>query len=74
MSGERDQSASRFGESEQLMLHQLRLLEWLDSRGVRLTEDTMVAPATATTAEVPKKWHLAQNVQLYEWQAECIER
>jgi hypothetical protein len=74
MIGERDQSASRFGESEQLTLHQLRLLEWLDSRTVRPTEDTAVAPATATTAGVPEKWHLARDVQLYEWQADCIER
>jgi superfamily II DNA or RNA helicase len=74
MSGERDQRASRFGKSEQLTLHQLRLLEWLDSRSVRLTENTKVAPPTVTTAGVPEKWHLAQDVQLYEWQAECIER
>jgi superfamily II DNA or RNA helicase len=74
MTGERDQSAWRFGEPEQLTLHQLRLLEWLDSRTVRPTEDTAVAPTTATTAAMPEKWHLARDVQLYEWQAECIEK
>jgi superfamily II DNA or RNA helicase len=74
MIGERDQSASRFGESEQLTLHQLRLLEWSDSRTVRPTEDAAVARATAITAGVPEKWHLARDVQLYEWQAECIDR
>ncbi len=75
MGGEHDRDASRFGDAERLMLHQLRLLEWLDSRtdragGVVQAEAVVTPPSTA----IPDEWRLTHGIDLYDWQKDCIER
>ena len=62
-----------FGDSERLLLHQLRLLEWLEAQVDQPSgDDGSEGPATA--AEVPAKWCLIDGVDLYDWQRDCIDR
>ncbi|OJH38231.1 DEAD/DEAH box helicase [Cystobacter ferrugineus] len=74
MSNERE-DAAHLGDAERLMLHQLRLLEWLDIRDGRgVGVDQASEAPVGVPATVPDEWRLAQGVDLYEWQRECIER
>lgn len=74
MRGEREDGA-RLDDAERLMLHQLRLLEWLDARGGRAAGgDETAETSVGASAAVPDEWRLAQGVDLYEWQEDCIER
>ena len=62
-------------DPDRLQLHQLRLIEWMDSRisadqnrrARKATSDVVVGPEP-----VPDRWNLLHNVELYRWQEECI--
>jgi len=62
-----------FNDKERLLIHQLRLLEWLSARHEGKTGDAAVV-ATVSAVEVPEKWQLTKGVTLYPWQELCIER
>jgi superfamily II DNA or RNA helicase len=68
------EDAARFGNAERLALHQLRLLEWLDARGGRVAGSDQKMDSAVGPVEIPAEWRLAQGVDLYEWQKDCIER
>lgn len=74
MSGRRH-DRTRFDDADRLMLHQLRLLEWLDARGDHAAQDGETAGSSVgTPSEIPAEWRLVQGVDLYDWQRDCIER
>ncbi len=71
---EPDKSRTQFGNRERLQLHQLRLLEWQESR-VRKSKKQELAPAAeAKSFSIPEKWCLTRGVDLYDWQKECMAR
>ena len=70
----RDQ-APILADRDRLNLHQLRLLEWMESRTSaeqkkRLDRDAQSADPIARAA--PDRWALTRDVDLYSWQDDCI--
>lgn len=63
-----------FHSPEQLMLHQLRLLEWMATTGRKrfVAEDASAEEAATEPDALPDKWQLTKGIQPYEWQEECI--
>ena len=62
-------------DRDRLSLHQLRLLEWMESRTAaeqkkRFNRDTQDAQPLPRTA--PEHWALTRDVELYSWQEDCI--
>ena len=76
MTDKKKQFEIPFHSSEQLMLHQLRLLEWMATTGrKRFIDEDVPAEETATESSVlPEKWQLTQGIQPYEWQEKCIAK
>lgn len=64
-----------FYSQQQLMLHQLRLLEWMATTGRKRFFDQDLAPEDAKTifSVVPEQWILTKGVEPYDWQQKCIE-
>lgn len=63
-----------FGSKERLNLHQLRLLEWQDG-DVGGHRDRETKPVKEQqVSDVPDKWCLTRDIDLYDWQKECIDR
>jgi superfamily II DNA or RNA helicase len=70
----RDQ-APILADRDRLNLHQLRLLEWMESRTSaeqkkRLDKDGQKAEPVARAT--PESWVLTRGVELYSWQEDCI--
>jgi superfamily II DNA or RNA helicase len=63
-----------FHRPEQLMLHQLRLLEWMATTGrKRFVDDAIESePVTKQLAVLPEKWQLTKGITPYAWQETCI--
>lgn len=59
---------------ERLILHQLRLLEWLDARSERKKDQGTQDGEQSTGVAIPRRWTLTQGVTLYEWQEECLRK
>lgn len=60
---------------DHLTLHQLRLLEWLDSKmpeDKKSSNEDALIDARAKT--IPEKWQLTKSIALYEWQRACVDR
>lgn len=72
---DKTQRVSYLSSQDHLMLHQLHLLEWLDSK---TPEDEKPSYEKAITSErsagIPEKWHLTKGITLYEWQIACVDR
>ena len=64
-----------FHSPEQLMLHQLRLLEWMATTGRKrfVDEDTETDDTEKQASVLPEKWELTRGIEPYEWQQKCIE-
>ena len=64
-----------FHSQEQLMLHQLRLLEWMATTGRKrfVDENTDAEETEKQPGVLPGKWELTKGVQPYEWQQKCID-
>jgi superfamily II DNA or RNA helicase len=63
---------SLFGREEELRLHQLRLLEWMDTAGrKRFVDDTQPAGGHEPL-EIPDTWKLTNGVEPHAWQQQCI--
>jgi superfamily II DNA or RNA helicase len=61
-----------FGREEELRLHQLRLLEWMDTAGrKRFVDDTQPAEGHEPL-EIPDTWKLTNGVEPHSWQQQCI--
>ncbi len=69
------QRASYLSSPDHLLLHQLQLLEWLDSK---MPESEQLSNEQAVTNErskvIPEKWQLTSGIELYEWQRVCLDR
>ncbi len=69
------QRASYLSFQDQLTLHQLQLLEWLESK---TPEDEKLSNEQEVTSEcaksIPEKWQLTKGITLYEWQRACVDR
>ena len=63
-----------FTESDQLMLHQLRLMEWLDSNIEAQAKGKAVVDTETKAISLPEKWQLTKGIQLYPWQEQCIDK
>lgn len=67
--------ASYLSSQDHLTLHQLQLLEWLDSK---TPEDERLSNEQAVMSErpnaIPEKWQLTKGIALYEWQRACADR
>lgn len=62
-----------FTESDQLLLHQLRLMEWLDSnKEVEKKEEKTEYEGGVEV--LPEKWELTRGIRLYPWQNQCIDK
>ena len=72
--GDSDQSRASFGDSERLLLHQLRLLEWQDAHAGERSEPDSKPVVDAATVPIPEKWFLTKGVNLYDWQKQCISQ
>ncbi|MGI9459301.1 MAG: DEAD/DEAH box helicase, partial [Pirellulales bacterium] len=60
--------------SDTLMLHQLRLMEWLDRSGRRRSKvDEADDRNSEEFGELPPKWQLSKGITPHDWQRECIE-
>jgi superfamily II DNA or RNA helicase len=73
----RDSTRTAISDSQRLLLHQLRLLEWLDSQSKpqALSDAESAAKAEIDhAAPLPGKWSFTQGVTLYKWQEECVEK
>ena len=70
-----DEQRAIFSEEQRLKLHQLRILEWMDTEQKKKVEltDSSQEEASDSGATVPKRWELTKSVSLYDWQKECIE-
>lgn len=70
---DKTQKVSYLSSQDHLTLHQLQLLEWLDSKTY---EDEKPAYKQAAMSErsagIPEKWQLTKDIELYNWQKECI--
>lgn len=66
---------SYLSSQDHLILHQLQLLEWLDSK---TPEDEKLSNKQAVITEraeaIPEKWQLTRGISLYEWQKACVDR
>jgi superfamily II DNA or RNA helicase len=72
-----DESTILFSKDDRLRLHQLRLLEWMDTE----QQKKEAAPADASKEQagsvytaVPEQWQLTKGVSLYDWQKDCIDK
>lgn len=63
-----------FNDTERLLIHQLRLLEWLSVRNEGKALGGAATETTSSVSDVPEKWLLTKGVTLYSWQEQCIER
>lgn len=65
-----------FHSPEQLLLHQLRLLEWMATTGRKrfIDDDGATESAENRPSSVPEKWELTKGIEPYEWQQRCIEK
>jgi len=60
-------------EQDSLVLHQLRILEWLDQSGrSKPKTDQINDTAEPLVVEIPQRWDLTQGIEPYEWQKTCI--
>jgi superfamily II DNA or RNA helicase len=65
---------SLFGDTEELHLHQLRLLEWMVTAGrKRFMEDAQPA-ARREPGGIPDAWKLTKGIEPHAWQHECIAK
>ena len=59
-----------FNPEDRLLLHQLRLLEWMD---VKCSNEEEVEEGEVPVVQaLPDKWNLTKDVTLYPWQKECV--
>ena len=60
-------------DQDTLVLHQLRILEWLDqSARSKPKTDGATESANNTFLEIPQRWDLTKGIEPYEWQKKCI--
>lgn len=66
---------SVFSDDNALKLQQLRILEFIDSKKSQATEEFAgVATPHSVSVELPAFWNLTQNISLYSWQEECLDK
>lgn len=75
MAANKDNFEIPFHSQEQLMLHQLRLLEWMATTGRKrfVDEDTESNDHDEQPSVVPEKWELTKGIEPYAWQQKCID-
>lgn len=67
--------ASYLSSEDHLTLHQLKLLEWLDSKKPEDEKDLREQILSVDRAQaMPDKWQLTRGIKLYDWQNECISK
>lgn len=60
---------------DHLTLHQLQLLDWLDSKTLESEKPSYEqAIKSESGMEIPEKWQLTKGVNLYDWQIKCVEK
>ncbi|MAG69159.1 MAG: hypothetical protein CL471_02490 [Acidobacteria bacterium] len=64
------EQAIKINTEDRLLLHQLRLLEWMDAK--YSNEEGGSDECVPAESVLPDKWHLTKGVTLYPWQTECI--
>ena len=74
MTDKKKQFEIPFHSPDQLMLHQLRLLEWMATTGRKrfVDEDLATDEVTSEPSIVPEQWQLTKGIEPYEWQETCI--
>lgn len=64
-----------FGDPEAIALHQLHLLEWMHEQCSDVDhEDKKIDEQSEKPAECPEDWCLTNDVKLYPWQEECVDK
>jgi superfamily II DNA or RNA helicase len=71
-----DETSAVFSEDQRLLLHQLRLREWLNSqhKKTEISAQPLAEDADEEDATIPRRWQLTRGITLYDWQEECINR
>lgn len=59
--------------ADRLLLHQLKTLEWLESREAP-GETRGEGRLAAEDAAPPERWHLTGDLALYPWQQDCVAK
>ncbi len=70
----KNKSSQIFEDGDQLLLHQLRLMEWLDSNKEADSSEQSQKGKKKTKPEIPAAWKLTEGIKLYPWQEQCIEK
>src|SRR5580658_333073 len=63
-------------DRDRLNLHQLRLIEWMESRVAAERKKRSSRGAqdpTPLPQVIPERWALTRDVALYSWQKDCIQ-
>ncbi len=63
-----------FGDAEELLLHQLRLLEWMDTAGRKRIVDDTPPDVGHQPLGIPDTWKLTKRVEPLAWQQQCIAK
>ena len=76
MTAHKDRPEVPFHSEERLLLHQLRLLEWMTrEESKRIVDDGEEGREISTRpTALPDRWELTKGVRPYEWQRRCIDR
>ncbi|MDM4018173.1 DEAD/DEAH box helicase [Roseiconus lacunae] len=74
MAKKKDKFEIPFHSTERLMLHQLRLLEWMATTGRKrfVDDETDDTDEEKKPSIVPEEWELTRGIDPYDWQQKCI--
>ncbi|MEJ5228298.1 DEAD/DEAH box helicase [Thermodesulfovibrio sp.] len=65
-------SEIKIDKKQQLLLHQLKLIDYWDKLNSQEIEES--EKINKLSSDLPEKWILTKDIQLYDWQKECIEK
>ncbi|WP_197019205.1 DEAD/DEAH box helicase [Thioalkalivibrio sp. HK1] len=76
MTTHQDRPEVPFHSQERLLLHQLRLLEWMSKEDAkRIVDDgDEGGEKSPRSIALPDRWELTRGIEPYEWQRLCIDR
>lgn len=65
-------SDCRLSDSDRLLLHQLRLMEWMATGRKRPVDDAQESASHDDLTGIPEIWRLTNSIAPLAWQQECI--
>lgn len=74
MEGQQNKNAFELTPQEQLLRHQLNILQYWQGKTGKSPPEESTEQEKITTPEMPKLWQLLEGVSLHDWQRECIDK